>query len=88
MTCGLLVAACGLLSCGMRTLSCSMHAESSSPTRDRTRAPGIGSVESYPLDHQGGPCKGILEVNIVQLEEVCVIPLVGSKEDGFPLSVH
>ena len=65
-----------------------MHAESSSPTRDWTRAPGIGSVESYPLDHQGGPCKGILEVNIVQLEEVCVIPLVGSKEDGFPLSVH
>ena len=42
-----LVAACGLLlSCGMQTLSCSMptlscspRAGSSSPTRDRTRAP-------------------------------------------------
>ena len=43
-----LVAACGLVSCGMRT-------ESSSPARDRTQAPCIGSAESYPLDHQGSP---------------------------------
>ena len=43
-----LVAACGLLSWGM-------HAGSSSPTRDRTRAPCIDSMESYPLDHQGSP---------------------------------
>ena len=27
----------------------------SSRTRDRTWAPCIGSVESYPLDHQGSP---------------------------------
>ena len=45
---GFLVAACGLL-------SCSMHAGSRSPTRDQTRAPCIGSTESYPLDHQGSP---------------------------------
>ena len=44
----LLVAACGLL-------SCSMHVGSSSPTRDQTLAPCIGSMESYPLDHQGSP---------------------------------
>ena len=38
-----------------RLLSCGMHAGSSSPTRDRTRAPCIGSTEAYPLDHQGSP---------------------------------
>ena len=47
------VAASGLLSCGMRTFSCGMHVGSSFPTRDQTRAPCIGSMESYPLDHQG-----------------------------------
>ena len=48
---------CGMrtLSCGMRTLSCSRHVGSSSPTRDQTQAPCIGSAESYPLDHQGIP---------------------------------
>ena len=45
----LLLAACGLL-------SCVTHVGSSSPTRDRTWAPCIGSAESYPLDHQGSPC--------------------------------
>ena len=50
-----LVAAGRLLSCSMRTLSCGMHVGSSSLTRDRTRAPCIGSVESYPLHHQGSP---------------------------------
>ena len=45
---GSLVAACGLI-------SCSMHAGSSSPTRDWTQAPCIGSAGSYPLDHQGTP---------------------------------
>ena len=44
----LLVAVCGLLSCGM-------HAGSSSLIRDWTQAPCIGSVESYPVDHQGSP---------------------------------
>ena len=43
------------LRCGMRTISCGMHVGSSSPTRDRTQAPCIGSVESYPQDHQGSP---------------------------------
>ena len=49
---------CGMraLRCGMRDLfSCGVHVGSSSPTRDRTRAPCIGSVESYPLAHQGSP---------------------------------
>ena len=36
-------------------LSCGMHVRSSSLTRDRTWAPCIRSVESYPLDHQGSP---------------------------------
>ena len=43
------------LRCGMRALSCGMHAGSSSPTRDRTWAPCIESMESYPPDHQGSP---------------------------------
>ena len=43
----------GSFSCGMWTLSCGMHVGSSSPTRDRICTPCIGSVESYPLDHQG-----------------------------------
>ena len=47
------VSAWGIFSCSMWTLSYDMHAGSSSLTRDRTRAPCIGSVESYPLDHQG-----------------------------------
>ena len=56
VACGLLVAACGLLVAARGLLlSCGMHAGSSSPTRDRTRAPCIGSMESYPLDHQGSP---------------------------------
>ena len=55
VACGLLLAACRLLGCGMWTLSCSMHVGSSSPTRDRTRAPCIGSTGSYPLDHQESP---------------------------------
>ena len=48
---------CGMwdLHCGMRTLSCGMHVGFSFPTRGRTRAPCIGSAESYPLDHQGSP---------------------------------
>ena len=43
------------VSCGMWTLSCSMHMGSSSLTRDQTWTPCIGSVESYPLHHQGSP---------------------------------
>ena len=43
----------GLLSCGMQTPICVMHVGSSSLTRDRTQAPCIGSMESYPLSHQG-----------------------------------
>ena len=56
-----ILAALGL-SCGMRTLSCRMHEGSSSPTRDRTRVPCIGSVESYPLDHQGSPLELALHI--------------------------
>ena len=47
----------GDLCCGMQALSCGMHAGSSSLTRDQTRAPCIGSTESYPLDQQGSPLK-------------------------------
>ena len=57
LSCGTQDLRCSMqaFSCGMRTLSCSMHVGSSSPTRDATQAPCIGSVESYPLDHQGSP---------------------------------
>ena len=48
------------LSCGMWAVSCSMHVGSRSLTRDRTQAPCIGSVESYPLDHQGRPMSFVL----------------------------
>ena len=51
----------GSFSCGMWTLSCSMRAGSSSPTRNQTRAPCIGSAESYPLGHQGSPSLSIFE---------------------------
>ena len=37
-----------------------MHVGSSSPTRDQTGAPFIGSMESYPLDHEGSPEKSHL----------------------------
>ena len=46
-----LVVACGL--------SYGTHVGSSSPTTDRTWAPCIGSVESYPLDHQGSSPKSM-----------------------------
>ena len=39
----------------MQTLSCGVHVGSSSPTTNRTRAPCIGSTESYPLGHQESP---------------------------------
>ena len=51
--CRVSVAACGLL-------SCSMHAGSSSPTRDRTQVPCIGSVESLPT---GPPVRSQDELN-------------------------
>ena len=50
-----LVAAHGLFIAACRLLSCSMHAGSSSPTRDQTWEPCIGSAESCPLDHQEVP---------------------------------
>ena len=34
---------------------------SSSLTRERTRAPCIGSMEPYPLDHQGSPFLALFE---------------------------
>ena len=55
---GLLFCVCVCVAC--RLLSCGMHVESSSPTRDRTQAPCIGSRESYPLDCQGSPPTNIL----------------------------
>ena len=54
---------CGMqnLSCSMQTLSCGMHVGSSSPTRDQTRVPCIGSTESNPLDHREVPSASIFE---------------------------
>ena len=57
LSCGTRDPHCGMWApiCGMRALSCGMHVGSSSPTRDRTQAPRIGSAESPPLGHQGSP---------------------------------
>ena len=63
----LLVTACGLLSRGMVTLSCGMHAGSSSRTGAQTWALCIGSVESYPLDHQGTPEADIFHEHLLHL---------------------
>ena len=60
------------LSCGMQTLSCGMHAGSSSPTRGQTRAPCIGSVESYPLDHQGSPGNVLGLERALSYKDVCI----------------
>ena len=40
--------------CGMQDLN--------SPTRDQTRAPCIGNVESQPLDCQGSPSISVLDI--------------------------
>ena len=42
------------------------HVGSSSVTRDQTRAPCIGSVESQLLDRQGSPCNLLLRVSLQQ----------------------
>ena len=42
------------LSCGMQDLYL-QHSGSSSPTRDPIQVPCIGSMQSWPLDHQGSP---------------------------------
>ena len=60
-----LVSAGRLLSCGMRTLSCGMHVGSSSLFRDRTQAPCIGSMESYPLRHQGSPPSSAFQATFI-----------------------
>ena len=77
-----LVAARRLLSCSMWTLSCGMHVGSSSLTRDWTRAPCIGSTESYPLDHQGSPesyflNSSTLELFYVYLKRICILKVLG-----------
>ena len=53
--CWVLVAASGIFVVACELFSCGIHVGSTSPTRDRTRAPCIGSAESYVLDHQGSP---------------------------------
>ena len=45
----------------------SMH-DLSSPTRDRTRAPCGGSMESSPLDHQGSPWNTVLTMPLKHLQ--------------------
>ena len=87
---GIFVVACRIftcsmwaLSCVMWALSCDMHAGSSSPNMDRTPAPCIGSVESYPLDHQGSPWKTLINMlligkhisisEVLKYEEVCIL---------------
>ena len=45
-----------IFSCGMRDLSCGTHVRSSCLTRDGTRAPCIGSTESYHWTTREVPC--------------------------------
>ena len=40
-----------------------MHVGSSSLTGNLTQAPCLGSVESYPLHHQGSPKKKVFNEN-------------------------
>ena len=54
--CRVLVAARRIFSCGTQALLvATCMRDLNSLSRDRTRAPCIGSAESYPLDHQGSP---------------------------------
>ena len=64
------------LSCGMQVLSCSRHVGSSSLTRDGTQISCTGSMESYPVDHQGSPRKAFLKQTsnfgiILDLQKSC-----------------
>ena len=69
------------LCCRVWDLSCGMCVRSSSLTRDRTRAPCIGSVESYPLDHQGSPHMQVLkrEGKACMLAPPCPPPSLRSR---------
>ena len=77
--CAILVVALGIFDrhCNMQGLwlrhanSQLQHVGSSSLTRDRTLAPCIGSLESQPLDHQGGG-PGIVTLSGSQLTEKMV----------------
>ena len=60
-------------------------------TRDQTRAPCIGSVESYPLDHQGSPTRLLLEEIFVSYSltvppSFCLSPAGRKKGNSFSLS--
>ena len=57
----------GVCVCVFLAVPCSMH-DLSSPTRDRTRAPCGGSMESSPLDHQGSPWNTVLTVPLKHLQ--------------------
>ena len=76
-----LVAAGRPLSCGSRTLSCGTHVGSSSLSRDRTWAPCIATVESYPLCHQGSPltCKSLIHFEFI----FCIWYEKGVQFDSF-----
>ena len=64
------------LSCGAWDLRWGVHAGSSSPSRDRTWTPCIGSMESYPLDHQGSPLSQLLTLYLGLLFPLhCVLSL-------------
>ena len=80
---GIFVAACLIAACGL--LSCSMHVGSSSLTRDRTQAPCIGSVESYPLDHQGSP--GPLSFSLKHMQLV-LFSFHTSEVSGTDICIH
>ena len=53
--CRIFVAACSLLSCGMWASQLRHACRNYFPDQGTNPGPHIGSTESYPLDHQGGP---------------------------------
>ena len=55
--CRVVVEAHRIFAAACRLLSCSMHVGSSSLTRDQIQVPCTGSMESYPLGHQGSLSK-------------------------------
>ena len=66
------------------------HVGSSSLTRDQTRAPCTGSLESQPLDHQGSPCAHLLNIldtdfsqSLSILTCVCLQPKHNQEQSTF-----
>ena len=77
---GIFVATCGL--------SCGMHMGSISPAKDRTQAPCIGSVESYPLEPPGKSLSGelwliYLPIGILNSWYICIYIYISNIKNRY-----